>query len=49
MQDINNKLAEIVNLLKDISKTACSMMATQNAINTKLDTVNNKLDNLIRK
>lgn len=49
MQDINNKLAEIVNLLKDISKAACSMMATQNAINAKLDTVNNKLDNLIRK
>lgn len=49
MQYINNKLAEIVNLLKDISKTACSMMATQNAINAKLDTVNNKLDNLIRK
>lgn len=49
MQDINNKLAEIVELLKDISKTALSMMTTQNAINAKLDTVNNKLDDLIRK
>jgi hypothetical protein len=49
MQDINNKLAEIVELLKDISKTVLSMMVTQNAINAKLDTVNNKLDDLIRK
>ena len=49
MQYINNKLAEIVNLLKDIGKTVCSMMATQNAINAKLDTVNNKLDDIIRK
>lgn len=49
MQDINNKLAEIVELLKDISKTVLSMMATQNAINAKLDTVNNKLDDLIHK
>lgn len=49
MQYINNKLAEIVGLLKDISKTALSMMATQNAINAKLDAVNNKLDGIIRK
>lgn len=49
MHDINNKLAEIVGLLKDISKTALSMMATQNAINAKLDAVNNKLDDIIRK
>lgn len=49
MQYINNKLAEIVNLLKDISKTVCSMMATQNAINAKLDAVNNKLNDIIRK
>ena len=42
MQDINNKLAEIVELLKDISKTVLAMMATQNAINTKLDTLINK-------
>lgn len=42
MQDINNKLAEIVELLKDISKTVLAMMATQNAINTKLDALINK-------
>lgn len=49
MQDINNKLAELVQLLKDISKVILAMQATQNAINTKLDTVNNKLDTLINK
>lgn len=44
MQDINNKLAEIVELLKDISKVILSMQATQNAINAKLDTISAKLD-----